>query len=70
MTWPDTMLHLLEVAAGPEGSLDRMHRSGDFGRYVHNSIVECSGRAQDQDKMRGFLIELGKIGTHLIHHAV
>ena len=47
---------------------DRMYRSGDLGRYNHEGIVECIGRADDQVKIRGFRIELGEIDTHLGQH--
>ena len=50
------------------GIRDRMYRSGDLGRYLPNGTVECTGRADDQIKIRGFRVELGEIDTHLSRH--
>ena len=47
---------------------DRLYRTGDVGRYLHNGIVECTGRSDDQVKIRGFRIELGEIDTYLGQH--
>lgn len=35
---------------------------------THHQEVECSGRADDQIKIRGFRVELGEIDTHLSKH--
>ena len=69
----DTILHPPGKLAGPEtrywhGIRDRMHRSGNLGRYQPDGRVECTGRADDQIKIRGFRIELGEIDTHLSQH--
>lgn len=69
MTWPDTVVHPLEVVAGPEGSLDRMHRSGDFSRCLPDNIVERSGCADDLVKTHGFRTASGVIDMHLREHA-
>ncbi len=51
---PDTIANPADGSApGPEaqfwkGLRDRMYRSGDFGRYLPDGIVECTGRAHDQ----------------------
>jgi L-aminoadipate-semialdehyde dehydrogenase len=47
---------------------DRMYKSGDLGRFLHDGSVECVGRADDQIKIRGFRIELSEIDTHLGQH--
>ncbi len=54
----DTILHPTHGLTGPEslywkGVRDRMYRSGDLGRYLPDGTVECTGRADDQIKIRG-----------------
>jgi L-aminoadipate-semialdehyde dehydrogenase len=44
---------------------DRMYKSGDLGRYTVSGAVECSGRVDDQIKLRGFRIELAEISAVL-----
>lgn len=65
MTLPDAMVHPSVVVAGIEGSLDRMHCSIAFSRYLPNSIVECSGCADDQSRLQthAFRIASGVIDT-------
>jgi amino acid adenylation domain-containing protein len=44
---------------GPPG--DRIYRTGDLGRALHDGRFECLGRLDHQVKIRGFRIELGEI---------
>ncbi len=47
---------------------DRLYRTGDLGRYMSSGDAECSGRADDQIKIRGFRVELGEINAFLSRH--
>lgn len=42
---------------------DRMHRTGDIGRYLPGGKIEIIGRKDFQVKVRGFRIELEEIET-------
>ena len=50
------------------GPRDRMYRTGDLGQYLPNGDVECTGRADDQTKIRGYRVELGDINSSLSRH--
>ena len=39
----------------------RMYRTGDFGRYLTNGLLEYRERADAQVKIRGFRVELGDV---------
>lgn len=58
----DTILHPKE-GGGPlpaakhwKGVRDRLYRSGDLGRYLADGTVECSGRADNMIKLRGYRV--------------
>lgn len=47
----------------------RLFRTGDWGRYRANGLLEFVGRRDTQIKLRGFRIELGEIETRLEQQA-
>jgi amino acid adenylation domain-containing protein len=49
---------------GEPGS--RMYKTGDLGRYLPDSSIDCLGRIDHQVKIRGFRIELGEIESALL----
>lgn len=44
---------------------ERIYRTGDFGRYWPNGVIEFLGRIDSQVKINGYRIELGEIEAHL-----
>ncbi|KAJ1969579.1 hypothetical protein IWQ62_000532 [Dispira parvispora] len=44
----------------------RLYRTGDYGRWLPNSELECLGRMDDQVKVRGFRVELGEVRGALL----
>ncbi|WP_158101054.1 non-ribosomal peptide synthetase [Variovorax sp. JS1663] len=51
---------------GQEGA--RLYRTGDLGRWRHDGLLELTGRADHQVKLRGFRIEMGEIESALLDH--
>jgi amino acid adenylation domain-containing protein len=50
------------------GQGQRLYKTGDLVRYVHDGNIEYLGRIDNQVKIRGFRIELGEIETLLSEH--
>ncbi|WP_411818965.1 amino acid adenylation domain-containing protein [Hyphococcus formosus] len=44
----------------------RMYRTGDFGRYRANGLLEYRERADAQVKIRGFRVELGDVESAIV----
>lgn len=45
-----------------------LYRTGDYGRFLPEGVIEFIGRRDDQVKIRGFRIELGEINAVLLRH--
>jgi len=45
-----------------------LYRTGDYGRWLPDGVIEFVGRRDDQVKIRGFRIELGEINAVLLAH--
>ena len=40
---------------------ERIYRTGDLGKFMHDGEIQCFGRIDNQVKIRGYRIELGAI---------
>ncbi|GAA0731367.1 amino acid adenylation domain-containing protein [Dactylosporangium roseum] len=47
---------------------ERLYRTGDFGRYRPDGVIEFLGREDTQVKLGGYRIELGEIEAVLLDH--
>jgi amino acid adenylation domain-containing protein len=50
------------------GVLVRLYRTGDFGKFRPDGVLEYIGREDGQIKLRGFRVELGEISSVLMQH--
>ncbi len=46
----------------------KMYKTGDSARWLHNGEIDCLGRLDSQVKIRGYRIELGEIESQLIKY--
>jgi amino acid adenylation domain-containing protein/non-ribosomal peptide synthase protein (TIGR01720 family) len=57
-----------KFSALPELGEARAYRTGDFGAWTEDGLIEFLGRSDDQVKIRGHRIELGEIDAALSLH--
>ena len=54
--------------ASPFRPGERLYRSGDLARHMHDGCMVYLGRMDDQVQIRGFRVELAEITTRLLQH--
>ena len=58
----------LAFVPGPRGPSDIVYRTGDFGRFDPDGLLEFLGRKDDQVKIGGVRVELGGVEAVLREH--
>ena len=66
--WGDARKTAQSFVPDPAAVGGRMYRTGDFGRYLPEGVLEFLGRRDDQVKVQGHRIELAEIEAHLLTH--
>lgn len=66
--WGDAEATAARFVQNPWGSdpLDRLYRTGDYGRFLPGGDVEFAGRMDDQANIRGFRVEMREIEHALL----
>ncbi len=57
-----------KFTSNPFSQGERLYRTGDLARWQSDGNIDCLGRADHQEKIRGFRVELGEIETRLLDH--
>lgn len=50
------------------GNSTRLYKTGDYGRFLPNGVIEYLGRTDNQVKIRGMRVELGEVESILRTH--
>jgi amino acid adenylation domain-containing protein len=66
--WRRPELTAAAFMSDPSGSEQRVYRTGDLGRRLHDGSIEFIGRKDLQVKIRGFRVELGEVEALLRRH--
>jgi len=56
------------VTLAPAGVPERMYKTGDLARWLHDGQIQYVGRIDNQIKLRGMRVELGEIEGRLRAH--
>ena len=67
--WRRPELTAAAFMSDPSGGAQRVYRTGDLGRRLHDGSIEFLGRKDLQVKIRGFRVELGEVEALLRRHS-
>ncbi len=57
-----------KFVSNPFDPNQRMYKTGDLGRWLHDGNIEFIGRVDDQIKIRGYRIEVNEIEQCMLEH--